>query len=204
MSYVIAVSGYPGAGKTSLVLGLLDVLGDAAPIHMDSYERITTAPMEDIARWLRDGADIDAFEFPQLSEDLLRLKQGLPLEDRLSKRTFSDSKYILFETQFGRAHRKTGQHIDLQIWIDVHRDIALARNMRALVTGFLGENQPEKLASRMHWLESYLGNYLGTVSALLEMQHQRVAGSAEIVVDGRSDLRVMIESARSEILKRLP
>lgn len=204
MSHVIAVSGYPGAGKTSLVLGLLEALGNAAPIHMDSYERITSAPIGDIARWLRDGADIDAFDFPQLDDDLLHLKQGLPLEDRFSKRTVSGSKYVLFETQFGRAHHKTGQHVDLQIWIDVPRDIALARNMKAFVTGFLKENQPDKLPSRMRWLESYLGNYLGTVNALLEMQHQRVAVSAEIVVDGRDDLRSMIESAHSEILRRLP
>jgi len=204
MSHVIAVSGYPGAGKTSLVLGLLDALGHAAPIHMDSYERITSAPIGDIARWLRDGADIDAFDFPQLAEDLAHLKRGLPLEDRFSKRTVSGSKYVLFETQFGRAHRQTGQHVDLQIWIDVPRDIALARNMKAFITGFLGENQPDNLPSRMRWLESYLGNYLGTVNALLEMQRQRVASSAEIVVDGRSDLHAMVESARSEILRRLP
>lgn len=204
MSHVIAVSGYPGAGKTSLVLGLLEALGNAAPIHMDSYERITSAPIGDIARWLREGADIDAFDFPQLAEDLLQLKQGRPIEDRFSKRTVSGSKYVLFETQFGRAHRKTGQHVDLQVWIDVPRDIALARNMKAFITGFLGENQADKLPARMRWLESYLGNYLSTVNALLEMQHQRVASSAEIVVDGRGDLRAMIESARGEILRRLP
>lgn len=204
MSHVIAVSGYPGAGKTSLVLGLLEALGNAAPIHMDSYERITSAPIGDIARWLREGADIDAFDFPQLAEDLLQLKQGRPIEDRFSKRTVSGSKYVLFETQFGRAHRKTGQHVDLQVWIDVPRDIALARNMKAFITGFLGENQADKLPARMRWLESYLGNYLSTVNALLEMQHQRVASSAEIVVDGRGDLRTMIESARGEILRRLP
>lgn len=203
MSHVIAVSGYPGAGKTSLVLGLLEALGDAAPIHMDSYERITSAPIGDIALWLRDGADIDAFDFPQLAEDLAHLKQGLALEDRFSKRIVSSSQYVLFETQFGRAHRKTGQHVDLQVWIDVPRDIALARNMKAFVAGFLKENQPDKLPARMRWLESYLGNYLGTVSALLEMQHQRVAASAEIVVDGRGDLLTMIETARSEILRRL-
>jgi uridine kinase len=204
MSHVIAVSGYPGAGKTSLVLGLAQALGDAAPIHMDSYERVTRAPIEDIARWLRDGADIDAFDFPQLEEDLVHLRQGLPLEDRYSGNIVTGSRYVLFETQFGRAHTRTGRHIGLQIWIDVPRDIALARKLKAFLGGFLRENQPDKLPSRTRWLEGYLDNYLGTVSALLEMQHQRVAGTADIVVDGRLDLRTMIETVRGEILRRLP
>lgn len=204
MSHVIAVSGYPGAGKTSLVLGLLDALGGAAPIHMDSYERVTGTPIGDIARWLRDGADIDAFDFPRLEEDLLQLKQGLPLQDRFSGRTVTASHYVLFETQFGRAHAKTGRHVGLQVWIDVPRDIALARKLKAFLGGFLRENQPDKLPARARWLEAYLDNYLGTVSALLEMQHRRVAGTADIVIDGRADLRAMIEAARSEILRRLP
>lgn len=204
MSPVIAVSGYPGAGKTSLVLGLLDALEGAAPIHMDSYERITGTPIGEIARWMRNGADIDAFDFPQLEEDLVHLKQGLPLEDRFSKRRVTGDKYVLFETQFGRAHHKTGRHVDLQVWIDVPRDIALGRKLRDIVGSFLRENQPDKLPARMHWLDAYLDNYLGTVSGLLEMQQQRVTAGADIVVDGRAGLRSMIESARSEILRRLP
>ena len=204
MIHVIGVSGYPGAGKTSLVLGLLEALGNAAPIHMDSYERMTDAPIGDIARWLRDGADIDAFDFPQLEEDLLILKQGRPLQDRFSKRNVSSGKYVLFETQFGRAHRKTGRHIDLQVWIDVPRDIALARNLKAFLGGFLRENQADQLPARVRWLEAYLDTYLDTVNALLEMQHHRVATDADIILDGRGDIRSMIETARAEIVRRLP
>ncbi|HEX7811343.1 MAG TPA: hypothetical protein VF460_05500 [Burkholderiales bacterium] len=204
MSHVIAVSGYPGAGKTSLVLGLLETLDNAVPIHMDSYERITDAPIADIARWLRDGADIDAFEFPQLEQDLLSLKRGLPVQDRSSGRSVAGGKYVLFETQFGRAHRKTGQHVDLQVWIDVPRDIALARNLKAFLAGFLREGQAEQLPDRVRWLQGYLDTYLGTVNALLEMQHRRVASDADLILDGRGDLRSVIETARSEILRRLP
>jgi uridine kinase len=204
MNHVIGVSGFPGAGKTSLVLGLTQALGGAAPIHMDSYERVTRRPIGDIERWMRDGADIDAFEFGDLDADLLRLKQGLTVEDRFSKRPVASTKYVLFETQFGRAHRKTGQHIDLQIWIDLPADVALARNLKAFVGGFLKEHDPARLPAKLRWLDGYLDNYLATVHSLLAMQRERVAAGAEVRLDGNAGLPALVEAARAEILRRLP
>jgi uridine kinase len=201
---VIAVSGYPGSGKTSLVRGLAHALPGAAPIFMDSYERMTRRPIEDVARWLQGGADINAFEFPGLAEDLDALKQGVPVKERQGNSRVSAEKYVVFETQFGRAHDDTGRHIDLQIWIDVPFDIALARNLKAFVAGFAQQNEPERLAGQMRWLDAYLGNYLGTVRQLLEMQLERVGRKADILLDGRTGLENMIESASAEILGRLP
>jgi len=37
MNMVIAVSGPPGSGKTTLALALASALGDASSIHMDNY-----------------------------------------------------------------------------------------------------------------------------------------------------------------------
>ncbi|HWA12332.1 MAG TPA: hypothetical protein VHA15_04495 [Burkholderiales bacterium] len=204
MNHVIGVSGHPGAGKTSLILGLVQALEGAAPIHMDSYERVTRRPIEAIDRWMKEGADIDAFEFGELDADLLRLKQGLTVEDRFSRRPVTSRKYVLFETQFGRAHRKTGRHIDLQIWIDVAPDVALARNVKALLAGFLREPEPAQLAARVRWLDGYLDNYLATVHALLAMQRERVARDADLRLDGSVPLPAMIEAARAGILRRLP
>jgi uridine kinase len=204
MNHVIGVSGYPGAGKTSLILGLAQALDGAAPIHMDSYERVTRRPIEAIGRWMQEGADIDAFEFGDLDADLLRLKQGLTVEDRFSRRPVASRRYVLFETQFGRAHRKTGQHIDLQIWIDVAPDVALARNVKAFLAGFLREQDAGQLTAKLRWLDGYLDNYLSTVHALLAMQRERVARDADLRLDGAVPLPAMIEAARAEILRRLP
>src|SRR5688572_21190855 len=142
---VVAVSGYPGSGKTSLVRGLARSLPGAAAIFMDGYERMTRAPIASIARWMQDGADIDAFDFPGLAEDLAALKHGVAVNERMSATRVHAEKYVVFETQFGRAHGDTGQHIDLQVWIDVPFDIALARNLKAFVAGFAQENNAERL-----------------------------------------------------------
>ncbi|HEX7953117.1 MAG TPA: hypothetical protein VF523_08645, partial [Burkholderiales bacterium] len=130
MSHVIAVAGHPGAGKSAVAQGLVQALGDASAIHMDSYETITFKPIGEIAQWMKDGADIDAFTFPQLEQDLQRLLQGAAIVEPRTRHEVLPRKYILFETQFGKAHRATGRHIDLLIWIDTPLDIALARVIR--------------------------------------------------------------------------
>jgi len=191
MPSVIAVSGPPGAGKSTLVAGLERALPDASALHMDGYDNMTRLPIEAVARWYREGADIDAFDFPQLQADLRRLQQG-------------PGKYLLFETQFGRAHRATGRHVDLLIWIDTPLDIALARNVQALAGRFLAESGPQHLAERLRWLQGYVGNYLGTVRELVEMQAQRVAPAAEIVIDGRVSPEQMVRAAQEQVLRRLP
>jgi uridine kinase len=201
---VIAVCGFPGAGKTSLIRGLLTALDGAAPIHMDSYERVTSTPIAAIDRWLRDGADIDAFEFPGLEEDLQKLREGLPVQDRFARRPVSGSKYVLFETQFGRAHGKTGRHIDLQIWIDVAPDVALARNLKAFLAGFLEEDRPDRLPERLRGLQGYLDNYLATVHELLAMQQARVGGASDVRMDGRGSGPSLVEAACKEIRRRFP
>jgi uridine kinase len=204
MSHVIAVAGHPGAGKTALVQGLVQSMEDASAIHMDSYETMTRTPIGELAQWMESGADIDAFAFPQLERDLQRLKQGATVIEPRSSRAIVPRKYILFETQFGKAHRATGSHVDLLVWIDTPLDIALARIMKALTASFLREQRPEKLAERLQWLQVYLDNYLGTVRSLMAMQKRKVAAAADIVIDGHGPLPEVVRSARLEILRRLP
>jgi len=204
MSHVIAVAGHPGAGKSAVVRGLMSALGDASAIHMDSYETITFAPIGEIAQWMKDGADIDVFTFPQLEKDLQRLKQGAAVIEPRTSLEVLPRKYILFETQFGKAHRATGQHVDLLVWIDTPLDVALARVVRTLTASFLHENAPEKLAERVRWLQGYLDNYLATVRSLMAMQKQKVAAFADVVIDGQVPLPDVVQAAKHEILRRLP
>ena len=204
MSYLIGVAGTPGAGKTSLVLGLARAIGDACAIHMDSYDNMTRLPLEAVAAWMRAGADIDAFAFPRLEQDLRRLKGGLAIIDPVSRREVGPRKYVLFETQFGRAHHQTGRHLDLVLWVDTPLDVALARTLRASIAGFLREREPARLEDRVRWLEGYIGGYLATVHSLLLMQRQRVGSSADVMVDGQEPLELAVRAARDAIVRRLP
>lgn len=203
MSHVIAFAGHPGAGKSSVVRGLLQALEGACAVYMDDYETMTRTAIEDIALWAKSGADIDAFSFPRLEADLGQLRAGRAIVEKRTGRQLVPGKYVLFETQFGRAHRATGEHIDLMVWVDTPLDIALARNVRKLAASWLRDPQPEKLAGKLQWMVGYLDNYIGTVRPLMAMQRDKVAGGADIVVDGQPPLADVVQSAKAEILRRL-
>ena len=180
MAFVVGIAGVPGAGKSTLAAALCAALPDAQALHMDAYDNMTRLPIGAVRRWFEDGADIDAFDLPALQAELRRRKAG------------PASATVLFETQFGRAHRATGQHIDLLLWIETPLDLALARALRAA----LARGAPAD------WVKDYLQNYLGTVRELLEMQRSRVAAAADAVLDGRADAAAVAEAARAEIARR--
>ena len=193
--YVVAVSGPTGSGKTALVKGLVARLGDACALHMDDYERMTRRPIGDVERWAERGADFDELAVPLLDEHLRQLKGGQPVRD------IAPRKYIVFETQFGRAHTPTGRLIDLLIWIDVPLELALARKLKAFAGDALSDANPRE---RLAWLDAYLGNYLALVRRLLVMQHERVRPQADLLLDGTGALQPMIARAREYVREQLP
>ncbi len=178
MAQVVGITGAPGAGKSTLAAALAQSLPDATALHMDGYDNMTRLPIAEVARWFRSGADIDAFAFP-------------PLEAELARRKAAPGT-VLFETQFGRAHRATGQHIDFLIWLEAPLDLALARTLRAA----LARGAPAG------WLQGYLDSYLGTVRELLEMQKARVAPAAVLVLDARGAPAEIAARAHAAILHR--
>ena len=190
MSLVVGVSGPTGAGKTALAEALLAELGDAQAIYMDDYERMTREPLDQVARWAERGADFDQLPLPGLAEDLRRLKkQGA-------------ARYVVFETQFGRAHRATGELIDFSIWIDVPLEVALARKVKAFTAAALGE-EPARARERLQWLDGYVAGYLGLVRRLLLVQAEKVRPRADLVVDGSADPAALARLAGRELRRRL-
>jgi len=204
MNHVVAVAGPPGGGKTSLVQGLVARLGDACAIHMDSYERMTREPIDSVARWAERRADFDELAIPLLDEHLRRLKSGEPVVEPAGGTTIEPRKYIVLETQFGRAHRATGELIDLLIWIDTPLDIALARRLKALCAEALSEGRENAARERLDWMEGFLAAYLALVRRLLLIQSARVRPQAEIVVDGSGELEDAVRQALGQVLQRLP
>ncbi len=169
MSYVVAIAGPPGAGKSTLAHALAQTLGDAGVLEFDCYERATARSLEDLAQWLREGADFNALAAPGLREDLEQLK------------TSASPKYLLFEMPLGREHTPTAHLIDLLIWIDLPLDVALARKLRQILHSPQGNALP--------WLHGYLEGYLTVVREVLVVQHDRVRPGADLFVDGSGDFQ---------------
>ncbi|MGH8736380.1 MAG: hypothetical protein ACREVC_03355 [Burkholderiales bacterium] len=204
MSYVVAVAGPSGGGKTSVVRGLVEQLGDASAIYMDSYERMTREPIGNVRLWTERGADVEELPVPLLAEHLRRLKRGETVVEPAGQTAIVPRKYILFETQFGRVHRATGAQIDLLVWVDTPLEIALARRLKAFCAEALRAARAGGAWERIEWLDAYLANYLSLVRRLLLLQSERVRPHADVVVDGSGGLDAIVRQLRDQILERMP
>lgn len=201
MRRIVAISGAPGSGKSTLARGLADALGDATVVAMDHYEQATKQPIEAIARWMENGADYDALPIPLLADHLDALRQGRAVTDPATHEAIRPAAWILFETQFGRAHHATGRYIDLLIWLDTPHDIALARTL--LKSTRIARRDGQADAAQLAWTEGYLANYLAVVRQLVLMQKTRVGAGADIVLGGTQDPGALVAQARDAILQRL-
>lgn len=204
MRYVVAVAGPPGAGKTSLIKALASTLTDATTIFFDSYETATEKPMSDIVEWNKNGASYDDFVLPELSSGLERLKSGQPVTDPASGLEIKPGKYILFETPLGKAHADTARFIDLLVWIDVPLDVALARKIGDFTRLFVARHGGDDAMGYLSWLGNYVENYLVGIRDTLQVQRERVAAGADIVVDGLTRLDAMAAQTAQEIARKLP
>jgi uridine kinase len=201
MRPVIGIAGAPGSGKTSVTRALARELGDACTIHMDHYEHMTGRSMEELAAWAARGADYDELPVPLLREHLVALKAGEGVVEPSSGLAIAPARFILFETQFGRAHAGTGPQIDLLVWLDTPAEVALARRLRQLARDALAAPATE-LRPRIEWLAGFLDNYLALVQRLVAHQRQRVLPGADLVVEGEGDPAQIAGKLREEIVAR--
>ena len=204
MSCVVGIAGAAGAGKSTLVREMLRILPDASAIHVDDYQRITLEPVDRLSHWLENGADFDALDIPVLGDHLARLKRGESVTEPVRLHRIEARKYILFETHFGRAHRDTGAHIDLLVWLDTPLDVALARNIRGLLAPLLPGGGVVPTAERIAALSRYLEKYIAAVRPLLEAQISRVGADADVRLDGALDASENAMHLRDMILARIP
>jgi uridine kinase len=203
MHYVVGVAGPVGGGKTSLVSGITRILGNATVIHMDDYEEYTTQPVGEVLELLKSGEDYDVLKMGNLAKDLQSLKFGREVFSPTTQFPICPSKYIIFETQFGREHRATGQWIDLLLWIDLPLDIALARKLKQFTADVSGNDRNARL-SFVQFLDEYLESYLLAVGELLEMQKRTVRVNADAIINGRASKEEIIATAVELIHQRLP
>ncbi|KQQ31331.1 uridine kinase [Methylobacterium sp. Leaf123] len=183
--FVLAVSGPPGSGKTTLSHALSERFGGAPVLAYDAYEEITGWPPERVSAWLADGAPLDAVPVPGLTEDLARLRRGEPVPDRERGGTLRLSRraarpVIVLDTLLGRAHPGTGAQIDHLVWLDLPLDVALARKLRS----FTGEarRDPPAAAGFLAALDAYLGRYETLLHPTYALQRKRVRPAADQIL----------------------
>lgn len=161
---VIAISGIPGAGKTTLGSALARRMG-ARHLCFDAYETLTRAPPEQVEDWLARGAPPDEMYDPRLDTDLALLAGQGP---------------VVFDTPLGRHPAAHERLITCAIWIDIPRDVGLARKL-ALQVGIGGWRSADDLAG---WIGGYLAAYERVILPCLKVQSAVVMPLSDHVIDG--------------------
>lgn len=223
--FVIAISAVSGGGKSALAASLLPLLGDALTLHFDEYAPVycpTSAYPHDFRRWLEEGADPNAWQTPQLVEDVRTLRQGksivLPAKRALPKplrqvrhllkrdapllfprkeKIVHPASFILLEEPFGREREALKPLIDCVILLDTPLEIALARRLLEVPEiAYFAKNPAEGYQTMLAYLRSYLHHSVRDMYiALMEQVRQH----CDLVLDGTKPIDELAREACKHI-----
>jgi uridine kinase len=160
---IIALSGPPGVGKSTVIEKLVGAMGLNA-VYFDAHETMTDRPVAEIEDWLARGMPLDEVVPPALVTHLIAA---------------SRERTVLFETPLGRAVPEHSRLISRSIWLDCPADIALARKIGAT----LADGEWASLTDLTGWLTGYLAAYPRIIAPSLAEQTLRVRPLADDLVD---------------------
>lgn len=180
---VVAISGFPGAGKTTLTRQLAAHFG-VPIVSYDDHETITRQPPEMVRDWVARGSDYDEIKLDSLLAALDAAAASAP-------------PFILLDTLLGRAHAASGGRIDLSLWLDVPADIALARKLRQA-----GQRVGDDLRQAREfaaWVASYTRQYEQFIAGTYVTQAERVRPAADVRLAQWGDSGRLLQEAVAAI-----
>jgi uridine kinase len=184
-AFVVAISGMSGAGKSSVVRGTVERLGNATALYFDDYVARSTYP-PDLLDWLARGADVDEWKTPHLAADLRALRSAGTYE------------FVIVEEPFGRRRAEMHDLIDASAHLDVPTDVLLARRLLRRLT-----EEREQFGDRLlDQLHRDLTEHLTTDRSLELAGAISSRAAADIILDGRKTLDELTETLANEIVIR--
>lgn len=197
VTYVVAVSGMSGAGKTSVVRRAVEILGDAVALHFDDYISVSTYP-SDLEQWLVEGADVDVWKTPRLAEDVRALRAGRAIALPESGTVVEPADVLVLEEPFGKMRREMAGLIDLAVHIDVPADVMLARRLLRRISEE-GEQYGERLLDQLRQdLEHHIAS-----GRLLQARGAVVArDAADLVLEGTRTIDDLAQAVVDEVRRR--
>ena len=128
-SFVIAISGPAGAGKTTLVNAVAGALGDAATLFYDDYSAVAQWH-PNVLQWIDEGCNPDDWvQMPQFTRDLEQLRAGQPVRRPHNDEAVLPAHFVVIEEPWGRDRRAIGPLIDFVAQINIPLDISLCRRL---------------------------------------------------------------------------
>jgi uridine kinase len=186
-AFVIVIGGTSGAGKTSLVRKVTELLGDAVSFHFDDYRSASEYP-PDLKTWVDEGADPNRWRTPRMAEDLRSLQMGQAISLPENRGELRPARYIVVEDPFGRSRREMAASIDFVAHIDLPMEIALARKILREFNGIAREGDPQQLKD---YINGFLSDYLhGPVRTAYLEANEKAIESCDLLLDGMEPVDV--------------
>jgi uridine kinase len=199
-SFVIAISGPSGAGKTSLVQKVTSLLEDAISFYFDDYASVSKYP-SNFSEWIEEGADPNQWKTPQLLKDLQRLRSGEAISLPTHKGMIKAATFIVMEEPFGKERSEMSGLIDFVACIDLPLEVALARRLLRDIEWCVSERDPAYLAA---YLKEYLTGYLrGATREMYLEVNARVLENCDLVLDGVKPLDELADEIVAAIKTKL-
>jgi uridine kinase len=178
-TFVIAIAGHSGAGKSTVIENLVARLGNANSLSLDDYESSSIYPST--LKWIEEGADPDAFQSPQFVTDITTWKNGEEIVHPITGKKINAESFLIIEEPFGRERSALRDLVDFVVYLDVPLDIAYARKLTRKNEFLPWEDNPDIFMSNLREnLEWYLSIgrefYLGVA--------RRVRPNCDLIVDG--------------------
>lgn len=114
--FVIAINAISGGGKKTITKELIKQLPNSKALYFDDRDYDSDSGIDDICKWIKEGADVNIFNLDLLEEDIEMLIKETP-------------DFIIMDYPFGYRHNLIAKYIDFSIFIDTPLDIALARRI---------------------------------------------------------------------------
>jgi uridine kinase len=178
---VIALSGPPGAGKTTMGRWLAERL-KAARVNYDDHEQMTRRNEGEVADWLARGAPIDEIPAPGLAQAVDQARQ---------------SNTVVYETPLGKAWPPTRDMISLSIWIETPLDLALTRKLQIMAQAWRDKGGPADPCAQ--WFKGHFQAYEEIIRPSLLVQIERVRSQADVIVHNDKT----IDETRAQVLAAL-
>ena len=190
-TFVIAIAGHSGAGKSTVIENLVSQLGNANSLSLDEYESSSIYPST--MKWLEDGANPNEFQSVQFVADITTLKNGNGILHPITGKKIEAASFLIVEEPFGRERKALHDLIDLVVYIDVPLEVAYARKLARKNEFLPWEDDPETFISNLRGnLEWFLGSGREFYLALA----RRVQPNCDLILDGT----LPVESITSQIL----
>jgi len=114
--FIFSVNAIAGGGKTTTTRELQKRLPNAKALYFDDRNYDSDSGINDIVKWISDGADVNLWDLKRLAEDIDKLKQ-------------KNLDFIVLDYPFGYRHDLIGSYLNYSVFIDTPFDITLARRI---------------------------------------------------------------------------